>query len=87
MVHIDVFRRGSAYLTKTGLDAVYNREAPVIFLVDRQDVAHIVVSVAVFLNPAVIELAVLQTLLRLVGDSYYSLLITTTLKKIMSICR
>lgn len=67
MVHTDIFRRGTAHLTKTGLDAVYNREAPVILLVDRQNVAHIVVSVAVFLKAAVIELAVLQSLLRLVS--------------------
>lgn len=72
MVHTDIFRRGTAYLTKSGLDAVYDREAPVILLVDRQNVAYIVVSVAVFLKAAMIELAVLQSLLRLVGDSEYT---------------
>ena len=59
MVHTDIFRRGSAYLTKPGLDAVYNREALVILLVDRQNVTHIVVSVAVFLKAAMIKLAML----------------------------
>ena len=73
MVHTDIFRRGSAYLTKPGLDAVYDREAPVILLVDRQNVAYIVVSVAVFLKAAMIELAVLQALLRLIGDSQHAL--------------